>query len=69
VAEAEISPRNNSKEENQGETKMVEWTADAKKCANHYVQGFPPFPLSQYKSWLSKIAALQNDFDAASVGK
>jgi hypothetical protein len=28
-----------------------------------------PSSLSQYKSWLSKIAALQNDFDVASVGR
>jgi beta-mannosidase len=48
---------------------LIEWTANGKKYANHYLQGFPPFSLEQYKSWLSKIAALQNDFDAASVGK
>ena len=48
---------------------LIEWTANGKKYANHYVQGFPPFSLSQYKLWLAKIAAMQNDFDAASVGK
>jgi beta-mannosidase len=48
---------------------LMEWTANGQRFANHYLQGMPPFPLAQYKSWLSKIAALQNDFDPASVGK
>ena len=48
---------------------LMEWTANGKKYANHYLQGMPPFSLSQYKSWLGKIAALENDFDAASIGK
>jgi beta-mannosidase len=48
---------------------LMEWTANGKKYANHFLQGFPPFSLDQYKSWLSKIAALQNGFDAASIGK
>jgi beta-mannosidase len=48
---------------------LMEWTANGKKHVNHYLQGMPPFSLSQYKSWLSKIAALENDFDAASIGK
>jgi len=48
---------------------LMEWTANGKRCVNHYLQGMPPFSLAQYKSWLPKIAALQNDFDAASVGK
>ncbi|MGA2608824.1 MAG: hypothetical protein ABSH01_15375 [Terriglobia bacterium] len=48
---------------------LMEWTANGKRYVNHYLQGMPPFSLAQYKSWLSKIAALQNDFDAASVGK
>jgi beta-mannosidase len=48
---------------------LIEWTANGKRCVNHYLQGMPPFSLAQYKSWLSKIAALQNDFDAASVGR
>ena len=48
---------------------LIEWTANGKKYANHYLQGFPPFSLEQYKSWLAKIAALQNGFDAASIGK
>jgi hypothetical protein len=47
----------------------MEWTANGKRYANHYLQGSPPFSLVQYESWLFKIAALQNDFDAASVGK
>jgi beta-mannosidase len=48
---------------------LMEWTANGKRYVNHYLQGMPPFSLSQYKSWLFKIAALQNDFDPASVGK
>jgi beta-mannosidase len=48
---------------------LMEWTANGKEYANHYLQGFPPFSLEQYKAWLVKIAALQNDFNAASVGK
>ena len=48
---------------------LIEWTANGKKYANHYVQGFPPFSLTQYKSWLAKIAAMQDDFDAAKAGE
>jgi beta-mannosidase len=48
---------------------LIEWTANGKKYGNHYLQGSVPFSLSQYRSWLPKIAALQNDFDAAKVGK
>ena len=48
---------------------LIEWTANGKRYANHYLQGMPPFSLAQYKIWLPRIAALQGDFDAASVGK
>ena len=48
---------------------LMEWTANGRRCVNHYLQGQPPFSLAQYKSWLTKVAALQNDFDAANVGK
>ena len=48
---------------------LIEWTANGKNYANHYLLGEPPFSFSQYRSWLPKIAALQNDFDAESVGK
>ncbi|HZO99760.1 MAG TPA: glycoside hydrolase family 2 TIM barrel-domain containing protein [Terriglobia bacterium] len=48
---------------------LIEWTANGKKYTNHYLQGFPPFSLDQYRSWLGKIAALQNDFDVTQVGK
>jgi beta-mannosidase len=48
---------------------LMEWTANGHRFVNHYLQGMPPFSLAQYKSWLVKIAALQNDFDPASVGK
>jgi len=48
---------------------LIKWTANGKKGANHYLQGFPPFSLEQYKSWLIKIAALQEDFDVARIGK
>jgi len=48
---------------------LIEWTANGKRYVNHYLQGMPPFSLSQYRLWLPKIAALQNDFDAANVGR
>ncbi len=48
---------------------LIEWTVNGKRYVNHYLQGMPPFSLAQYKAWLPKIAALQNDFDAASVGR
>jgi beta-mannosidase len=48
---------------------LMEWTANGKKYANHYLQGMPPYSLSQYKGWLTKIAALEEGFDAASIGK
>jgi beta-mannosidase len=48
---------------------LIEWTANGKRYVNHYLQGMPPFSPEQYKSWLPKIATLQSDFDAASVGK
>jgi len=48
---------------------LMEWTANGHRYVNHYLQGLPPFSLAQYKSWLSKIAALQNDFDPTSVGQ
>jgi beta-mannosidase len=48
---------------------LMVWTANGQRFVNHYLQGMPPFSLAQYKSWLSKIAALQNDFDPATVGK
>jgi hypothetical protein len=47
----------------------MEWTANGKKHASHYLQGVPPFSLSQYKEWLTKIAALEEGFDAASIGQ
>jgi len=48
---------------------LMEWTANGKKYANHYLQGMPPYSLSQYKGWLTKIAALEEGFDATSIGK
>ncbi len=48
---------------------LMEWTANGHRYVNHYLQGMPPFTLAQYKSWLVKIAALENDFDPASVGR
>jgi beta-mannosidase len=47
---------------------LIEWTANGKKYANHYLLGEPPFSLSQYRTWLPKIAGLLDDFDAASIG-
>ncbi len=48
---------------------LIEWTANGRRFANHYLLGSPPFSLSQYKLWLPKIAALQNDFRPDDVGK
>ena len=48
---------------------LMEWTANGRRHANHYLQGSPPFSLAQYKAWLGKIAALENDFNATGVGK
>ena len=48
---------------------LIEWTANGKKYSNHYLQGMPPFSFSQYKVWLTKIAALEEGFDAANIGK
>jgi beta-mannosidase len=48
---------------------LMEWTANGKKYANHYLQGMPPFSLSQYRAWLPRIAALENDFEAPSIGR
>jgi beta-mannosidase len=47
---------------------LMEWTAGGKRYVNHYLLGTPAFSLAQYKAWLPKIAALQNDFDPAKVG-
>ena len=48
---------------------LIEWTVNGKTLANHYLLGYPRFSLAQYKQWLAKIAALQNDFSAESIGK
>lgn len=48
---------------------LIEWTANGQRHVNHYLLGLPPFSLEQYKSWLLKIAALQNDFRPEEVGK
>jgi len=48
---------------------LMEWTANGRTYANHYLQGLPPFSLAQYKTWLAKIAGLENGFDAASIGR
>jgi beta-mannosidase len=47
---------------------LMEWTAGGRRYANHYLLGMPAFSLDQYKAWLPKIAALDNNFDAAKVG-
>jgi hypothetical protein len=47
----------------------MEWTVDGIEGGNHYLHGFPPFSLEQYKGWLNKIAVLPNGFDADTVGK
>ena len=48
-----------------GEKKLylIEWCSGADKYASHYINGFPPFDLGQYKGWLTAISTLHEPFD------
>jgi beta-mannosidase len=48
---------------------LMEWTTGGKRYVNHYLLGSPSFTLAQYRAWLPKIAALQNEFDPSKVGE
>jgi hypothetical protein len=49
-----------------GEKKLylIEWEANGKKYGSHYINGFPPFDLERYRSWLVAISQLPAPFDA-----
>lgn len=58
---------------------LISWTAQntlpatetnegRRRGGNHYLLGTPPFSLTQYRDWLTQIAALAPDFDAGSIG-
>jgi len=42
---------------------LIEWESDGIKYGSHYVNGFPPFDLAQYKHWLDAISQLPVSFD------
>jgi len=42
---------------------LIEWESGGIKYGNHYINGFPPFELTQYKSWLKAIGQLPQAFD------
>ena len=46
---------------------LIEFDVNGKKQCNHYLLGFPPFDFHKYQAWLSKIANLDESFDAAAV--
>lgn len=41
---------------------IIKWEIDGKHYANHYISGYAPFELAEYKAWLEKIAALPEPF-------
>jgi beta-mannosidase len=48
---------------------LIEWESDGEKGCSHYLLGTPPFSLADYKRRLPKIAALDNTFDPAQIGR
>jgi beta-mannosidase len=48
---------------------LIEWEADGAQFGNHYVAGTPPLSFTQYRDWLTAIAALPRSFDAAGVAR
>ena len=43
---------------------LIEWEADGRRYGSHYINGFPPMDLTQYKGWLKAISGLPEPFDA-----
>ena len=43
---------------------LIEWECEGISYGNHYINGFPPYELAQYKSWLDAISKLPQSFDA-----
>lgn len=48
---------------------LIEWDVNGNKHGNHYLAGYPPFSLPDYKRWLENIAALPESFDLEQIGK
>jgi beta-mannosidase len=48
---------------------LIEYEVDGQSFGNHYLAGFPPFSLENYRGWLEHIAALPGGFDAGETGK
>jgi len=48
-----------------GERKLylLHWETEGEKYASHYVSGFPPFDLGQYKEWLKAIQEICDPFE------
>ncbi|MCL2461191.1 MAG: hypothetical protein FWF44_00870 [Defluviitaleaceae bacterium] len=44
---------------------LVEWEANGVRYGSHFVNGFPPFELARYTSWLEAVSRLPEPFDAA----
>ena len=42
---------------------LMVWECDGIKYGSHYINGFPPFALEQYKKWLTAIGDLPTAFD------
>ena len=42
---------------------LIEWEAGGVKYGSHYINGFPPFELNQYKRWLDAIGQLPAAFN------
>ena len=48
---------------------LIKWQLqNGSNGCNHALCGNPQFDLTQYRSWLTQIAALDNSFDAESIG-
>jgi len=43
---------------------LIQWECDGEEYGSHYVNGFPPFELAQYKRWLEAISKLPMAFDS-----
>jgi beta-mannosidase len=48
---------------------LVEWQVNGEVFGNHALIGWPPFSLTQYRAWLTHIAALPRAFDAEAVAQ
>jgi beta-mannosidase len=43
---------------------LIEWEAEGKRYGSHFINGFPPYDLNRYKTWLAEIIKLPEPFDA-----